>query len=407
VKALLVGTFVNRLGGFLQIFLVLYLTHRGFSAAKAGLALGAYGAGSVVGILAAGWTSDRAGPRLTIVASMVCASALLPTMLFLRDYLALLAVVAVLGAVSQAYRPASTSLLSELTPVSRQVMVFAMCRLAINLGTTAAPLIGAALLQVSYSLLFVGESVATLVFAVVAGVALPPDRTSRDAERRREPASDDGAPVPRQGYGALLRDRRYLLFLLAMFVNAVVYLQCISALPLAVRGRGMSPTVYAGLLGINGLVVICCELLVTRQVQKHSARFAIVTGIALTAIGMTLYGPAWGLAGLAAATVVWTVGEVVGYPTLFYAYPAQAGPRHLRGRYLGASNGLWGLASAVGPVAGVTAWTNLGDRMWYGCGALGAVAIAAALFGVPRTGRVETSTAVAAAGVDRPDDLGL
>ena len=31
-KALLAGVFVNRLGGFLQIFLILFLTERGFSA---------------------------------------------------------------------------------------------------------------------------------------------------------------------------------------------------------------------------------------------------------------------------------------------------------------------------------------------------------------------------------------
>ena len=44
-KALLFGVFVNRLGAFLQIFLVLFMTHRGFTAGQAGFALGVYGAG--------------------------------------------------------------------------------------------------------------------------------------------------------------------------------------------------------------------------------------------------------------------------------------------------------------------------------------------------------------------------
>ena len=39
VKALLAGVFVNRLGAFLQIFLVLFLTKRGFSEVEAGTAL--------------------------------------------------------------------------------------------------------------------------------------------------------------------------------------------------------------------------------------------------------------------------------------------------------------------------------------------------------------------------------
>ncbi|MYS20004.1 hypothetical protein GA0115240_115426, partial [Streptomyces sp. DvalAA-14] len=38
VKSLLAGTAINRLGGFVQVFMVLYLTHRGFSDTQAGAA---------------------------------------------------------------------------------------------------------------------------------------------------------------------------------------------------------------------------------------------------------------------------------------------------------------------------------------------------------------------------------
>lgn len=54
VKTLLAGVFVNRLSGFLNIFLVLYLTSKGHSAEAAALALGAYGAGAMVGVLIGG-----------------------------------------------------------------------------------------------------------------------------------------------------------------------------------------------------------------------------------------------------------------------------------------------------------------------------------------------------------------
>ena len=47
VRALLAGVLLNRLGRFLQVYLVLFLTARGFSAPEAGLALGAYGIGTV------------------------------------------------------------------------------------------------------------------------------------------------------------------------------------------------------------------------------------------------------------------------------------------------------------------------------------------------------------------------
>ena len=52
-------------------------------------------------------------------------------------------------------------------------MVTAMYRLCLNLGTTAAPLIGVALVSVSYDLLFWGEALAALVYGLIALLLLP------------------------------------------------------------------------------------------------------------------------------------------------------------------------------------------------------------------------------------------
>ncbi|MEU9144207.1 MFS transporter [Streptomyces sp. NPDC048349] len=382
VKSLLVGTAVNRLGGFIQVFMVLYMTQRGFSDTQAGVALGVYGAGTVLGVLTGGWMSDRIGPRLTIMSTLVSSALLFPAVLYLDGYLAILAVIGVGAALSQAYRPASTSMISQLIPAERQVMIFAMVRLAINLGTTAAPLLGAALVQVSWDFLFWGEAVAILVFATVAGVTLP---RGQGAAGEKETGRDPEAQTARgrkPSYLAVLADGRYLLFLLAMFASSVIYIQYVSTLPLTVRHLGLGTGVYAAMVALNGALVITCELLVAKVVQRWPARIAVIAGVALTGIGMSLYALPWGIAALVIATLVWSLGEIVGYPTLFFAYPAQAGPPELRGRYLGASNSLYGLGTAVGPFLGVMLWNRFGDGLWLGCGALGLLAVGAAWLGV-------------------------
>ncbi|MFE3554091.1 MFS transporter [Streptomyces sp. NPDC059193] len=387
VKSLLVGTAVNRLGGFIQVFMVLYMTQRGFSDTQAGIALGVYGAGTVLGVLTGGWMSDRIGPRLTIMSTLVSSALLFPAVLYLDSYAAILAVIGIGAALSQAYRPASTSMISQLIPAERQVMIFAMVRLAINLGTTAAPLLGAALVTVSWDFLFWGEALAILVFAAVAGVTLPRGAGAagdKEAERTAEPGA---APGRKPSYLAVLSDGRYVLFLLAMFVSSVIYIQYVSTLPLTVKHLGLSTGVYAAMVALNGALVITCELLVAKVVQRWPARIAVIAGVALTGIGMSLYALPWGIAALVIATLVWSLGEIIGYPTLFFAYPAQAGPPELRGRYLGASNSLYGLGTAVGPFLGVMLWNRFGDGLWLGCGALGLLAVGAAWLGVrPATG---------------------
>ncbi|HEX6871284.1 MAG TPA: MFS transporter, partial [Micromonosporaceae bacterium] len=118
-KALLAGVFVNRLGAFIQVFLVLFLTYRGFSSVQAGLALSLYGAGTVVGVLLGGELTDRLGSRRTILLSMSGSAVLVLAILYVTYYPALLVAVTVVGGVSQAFRPASAALLSELTPKHR------------------------------------------------------------------------------------------------------------------------------------------------------------------------------------------------------------------------------------------------------------------------------------------------
>ncbi len=380
VKALLVGVFVNKLGAFLQIFLVLFLTKRGYTEVQAGIALSAYGAGAVLGVLTGGALSDRLGPRRATLVSMTGTAALILGVLYVRPYPSLLAVVALVGAVGGIYRPASATLLSELTPKHRQVMIFAMWRLGLNLGTTAAPLIGAALISVSYNLLFWGEAAAALGYAVIAAVALP--RRGVQAE----PAEAGEQPAGRQGAGgflAVLADRRYVLFLLALLVNAIVYIQYVAVLPLAMRAAGLALIWYGGVVALNGLIVITCELLMTKLTQRLPARIVAMVGFILLGGGMAIYALPWGVAAFVIGTLVWSLAEIVAGPTLF-AYPGMAGPARLRGRYMGTAQAMFGVGSAIGPVIGVTIWDAIGTPVWLLCGAACAAAMAAASWGIRR-----------------------
>src|SRR3954470_15349671 len=64
------GTFLNKFGTFVLPFLAIYMTRLGYSAAKAGLAVGAYGIGTLCASLLGGYLADRLGRRKTIVLSM-------------------------------------------------------------------------------------------------------------------------------------------------------------------------------------------------------------------------------------------------------------------------------------------------------------------------------------------------
>jgi len=370
-KALLAGVFVSKLAGFLQIFLVLFLTHRGYSSGRAGLALGLYGAGAVVGTLAGGWLSDRLSARTATVISMMGSALLLVSIVYLDNYPLILLAVMLISAVGQLYRPAAQSLITELTPRDRLVMVTAMYRLSLNLGVTVAPLIGVALASVSYNLLFWGEALAAGAYGVIALTALPRKADKAEqAEASQEaatlaPAQSAVAPSRqrRSGYLALLEDGRYLAFLAAFLLLSVVYVQYTAVLPLAVINAGLSTWWYGAVITLNAVVVVAFEVPATRFVQKWPLRLTQMSGFALLAIGYGAYAIKMVPLFLIAGTLMWTLSEIVGAPTI-WAYPGVVAPEHLRGRYFGAMQTMYGLGSSLGPVLGVLLFTHIGQRFF-------------------------------------------
>src|ERR1051326_8228641 len=72
---LFLGTFLNKFGTFVLPFLTIYMTRLGYSTAQAGLAVAAYGVGSLCAAFWGGYLADRLGRRKTIVLSMFSGAA--------------------------------------------------------------------------------------------------------------------------------------------------------------------------------------------------------------------------------------------------------------------------------------------------------------------------------------------
>lgn len=377
VKTVLAGVLVNRLSGFLHVFLVLFLTSEGYSKGRTVIALGVYGAGAVAGSLAGGTLAERLGIRGATVLSMSSTAVLTAALLYLPGFVPLLGAIALVSLGAQLFRPASATLLAEQTDGDRQIMIFAMYRFGLNVGATAAPLLGYALYNAggrTYTLLFWGEAALALAYALVARATLP----ARPRTRRPASAPDAAAPAPTDGYGAVLRDRRYLLYLVAAFFHSAVYMQYLSTLPLSLKDAHIALFWYTFAVALNGFIVIAFELLVTKMSQRWPLKITIGLGFALVGAGVACYGLPIGPAAVIIGTLIWSLGEILGGPAVF-AYPAGAGPEPLRSRYIGSFQFVFGLGSALGPMAGTWLFLQFGSLVWP---LVGACSLLATLFGL-------------------------
>lgn len=357
-KTILAGVFVSRLSGFLLVFLVLFVISRGYTAAQAAFALGVYGVGEIVSVLIGGAMADRLGARNAAAISMASTGVLTVSLLYLPSYPLLLLAVALVSLLGQLFRPASVTLLSHLTTEERQVMIFAMWRFGLNLGGIAAPLIGYGLFELNhqhYDFLFVAEALIALLYGIVAWITLParapqPDAPVPDAE-------SDGS------YLTVIRDRRYMLFLIAIFFHGAVYVQSLSTLPLTISAASLPILWYTIAISLNGLIVIAFELLMTRVTPRFPRTLVVGVGFALVGMGMAIYGLPINPAVIVAGTLVLSLGEIIGGPTIF-AYPALAAPRNIKGRYIGSFQFMLGAGQTVGPIAGGWLFVAIGHLVW-------------------------------------------
>jgi len=380
-RMLILGVFVNNLVRFLNAFLLLFLVDRGFSTWHAGIALAALLIGRVFGTAVGGAVADRVGYRWTIIGSMTIGAALIVALVHAPDPWTAVLIAGATGLAIQAYVPAATAWLVELTERRQQVMVFALNRLAFNIGATLGPLLAAVLIAYSYDLLCYADAAASLAFALLALTVLPPDR--RTPPGGGAPPSGGAAPPTATpvagGYRDVLADTRFLMFAAALFLTAVAYIQMSAALPLFVTGNGHSERIYALLLAINGFVVITLELWISRWTQRLPVGLPMAAGMALLAVGYLIYLGPNALPVLVVATVIWTFGEVVAAPSLL-AYPGMVAPAHLRARYIATATVPQQAGYAIGPIAGVAAWQLWGSTVWLlaaVCTGLAAILVAA------------------------------
>jgi MFS family permease len=274
-------------------------------------------------------------------------------------------------------RPAAQAMLAELTKPGQLVMTMAMYRLAINLGTAVTPIVGVALVSISYDLLFWAEAFAAVLYSAIAWRFLPGKAAPEEG------AAEAKAAEPKQGYRAVLADWRYDFYLAAVFLVTIVYCQYIAVLPLAIVNEGQSLWWYSLVVSANAIVVAVFEVPATKYVQTWPLRLTAIAGFGLVAVGYGIYAIALIPVLLIIGTLIWTMSEIIGAPTTF-AYPGMVAPPHLRGRYSGAMLSVFGLGNAVGPAVGVWLWDKVGQTFWLWAAGVAVLSAVCARIGMRR-----------------------
>jgi MFS family permease len=370
-------------------FLVLYLTRElGFSLARAGSMLAAYGASAIVFGPIGGRLSDRIGALPVMRVSLIASGLVLLLFPLARSFAAVAAMTVLWAGCAEMFRPASLAAITHVVAPEQRRQAFALNRLAINLGMSIGPALGGFLATVSFHAMFVVDAVTTLLAGTL--LAVTPWRAFSGVNS--EAPNRQG---PRIGPATILHDGRFLVFLAGVILVGIVFFQHESALPLyLVQYLHLSPAFYGMLFTINTLLIVGLEVPIVTATAHWPNRRSLIIGCFLFAIGFGALGLIASPAGVIATVVVWTFGEMLLFPAMS-AHMAEIAPENRRGAYMGAYSMSLSISLTIGPWMGTQLLALLGPlRVWFVMFALGALAAQLMVFSVPR--RRQSHVAVAA-----------
>jgi MFS family permease len=370
------GLLINRAGGFVLPFLMLFLTQeRSVPVSVAGSVLSAYGAGSVVASIAGGQLSDRWGRRPTLLTGLGGGALAL---LALANAVALPAIFVgtfAFGFFSELFRPPLSAAVSDLTTPEDRTAAFGYIFWAYNLGFAIAAAAAGFLAQhFGYTALFVGDAMTMLACGALVFAFVPETRPL--ASRALTTTTASSAPSL-----SVLRDPALLLLLAAALPTALLLIQFASVLPVLFREDGIDGASYGRIVALNGVIIVLLQPWATSRLRAFSRPWVLGVGSLLVGCGFGSHALADSASAHAIAVCMWTLGEIAVVPLLAVVV-AELAPEAQRGRYQGAYALTWSTALLVSPFAGAQALTTLGALGWgFACaGAGGCAAVLHAIF---------------------------
>ena len=366
------GTLVSSAGGFVVPFLTLYLTsERGYPVSFAGITLTVFGTGSGIASYVGGVLTDRVGRRPVLLGAEVFSVVGLLGLGFAGTRVLIVLFAFSVGVGMSANRPARAAAIHDLVAAADRPRAFSLNYWAINLGFSVAAVTAGVAVGTGYLLLFLVNAGANLATGVVLYLKLPETRGPAAVRCERD--------APARSARLVLRDRPFLILLGTFLLLGLALQEPIVALPLAMTRAGLSPADYGVAMTLNGLTIALLQLPVTRVVGRLPPRYALVLASLLVGVGMGATARAHGVLGYGATVVLWTLGEIIVWPTYLERVAAMA-PVGMQGRYQGWFTMMWSIAVGGAPIVSSLVIQRYGTgAIWAACLGLGLVCAAVQL----------------------------
>ena len=349
-------TLVNRAGAMVIPFLSLYLRDDlGFSLSSVGWVMTCFGFGSLFGSWLGGILSDKLGYYKTILLSLIATGIGFLGLQFITSFWAVCLGFFALITVADMSRPAFFVALSAYSKPENKTRSLTLIRLAINLGFSAGPALGGIIIaSIGYYGLFLADGIT----CILAGFLLIQTLNPKKAKEVDQEQLIENPLAPH-------KDGLYVIFLIALALFGVVFVQYFSTVPVYYKEvRLLTESQIGLLLGMNGLMIFVFEMPLIAYMERRGWNLIgnVIGGLLLTGLSfLFFYIEGWpGVLVLGMATA--TLGEMVAFP-FGNAFALRRAKLGRQGAYMGLYSMSFSLAHIFGHNSGMQLVNSLGYNL--------------------------------------------
>jgi len=339
---------------------------------EVGVLFGIFSISSFIGSMLGGALTDRLGRKGMLIFSLIATSISSVAMGLVGSLQSFYLLAVLMGILVDIGGPAHQAVVADLLPEEKRAEGYGILRVAFNVSVAIGPVIGGFLAARSYLLLFITDAVISLITAAVIYFALP--ETKPETAPGTVPESMAGSF---RGYVVVLKDRIFILFMVASMMMAFVYMNMNTTLGVYLRDVHSEPEYRYGLiLSLNAIMVVLLQFPITRRIEGYPPMLMMALGTFLYALGFALYGFVSAYSLFLFAMVIITLGEMIVAPVA-QAIVANLAPEDKRGRYMAVYGISWGIPFAIGPYLAGQIMDNADPRyLWYAAGIVGLLGVA-------------------------------
>lgn len=337
---------INRSGTMVVPFMTLYLTSTeiGRSLSDAGMVMGLFGLGTIVGAYVGGRLTDKIGFYKVQLFSLFFGGILFIVLGQIKSFPLICLFTFLLSFINEAFRPANSTAIAYYSHTANRTRSYSLNRLSINLGWAIGASIGGLVATYNYEALFWIDGFTNIGAALLLFRFLKPGKTTT----HKKPELEQQVPEKISAY----KDKVYLLFIALVSIFALCFFQLFTTVPKYFRDNLYLKESYIGfVLALNGLLIVIFEMVVIyRLEQKNKNMSYIIFGLlvcALAFVTLLIPGPAK-IITLVMILLI-TIGEIMTMPFMNTFWTQRSNDLN-RGQYAALYTMAWGMAQTLGPV---------------------------------------------------------